>query len=105
MNKYYDKEWEAISLSEWVVKFEDREYVQVDYTEFWWWTFVSTVWLWLDHSFWETDPVIFETMAFSSNEAIDQMQWRYHTLDEAKKWHREMCKAISSLLSSESNAK
>lgn len=50
-------------------------------------TFVSTVFLGLDHSFSpDGPPLLYETMIFRDDED-DQEQWRYSTLEEAKAGH------------------
>lgn len=48
---------------------------------------VSTVFIGLDHSFGDGDPVLFETMIFGG--ALDESQWRYCTYDEAERGHAE----------------
>lgn len=50
------------------------------------WVVVSTVFLWLDHSFTpDSEPVLFETMIFWWH--YDNYQKRYCTWEEAEKWH------------------
>jgi hypothetical protein len=53
---------------------------------------VSTVFLGLDHSFGQGEPLLFETMVFGgeSDGKID----RYSTWDEAEKGHEKMVKLI-----------
>lgn len=46
---------------------------------------VSTVFLVLDHNFYEGPPILFETMVF--NGPYDQTQVRYETWDEAVAGH------------------
>lgn len=47
---------------------------------------VSTVFLGLDHSWGDGPPVVFETMIFGG--PLDDDQWRYCTLADAKAGHR-----------------
>ena len=81
----------------------DYNYKVVDRAEYNDGTVVSTVWLWLDHRFgWEegdNPPIIFETMVFSKNKAIDWEQERYCTLEEAQAWHDAMCQHVQKVLS------
>ena len=51
---------------------------------------VSTVFLGIDHSFEEGEPVLFETMIFGGDR--DEDMWRYSTWDEAEKGHAEACR-------------
>lgn len=59
-------------------------------------TWISTVWLGLDHSFGRftnqrENPLIFETMVFPSKEKLlDEDVERYSTLEEAKAGHKRM---------------
>jgi hypothetical protein len=56
---------------------------------------VSTVFLGLDHNHRLVGPpVLFETMTFGGDEATDQMQWRYHTRDEAQRGHAAIVDAL-----------
>jgi hypothetical protein len=48
---------------------------------------VSTVFLGLDHSFGNGEPVLFETMIFGGS--MDGEQWRYRTYAEAERGHVE----------------
>lgn len=49
---------------------------------------VSTVFLGLDHSFGVGPPLLFESMVFAGQRAIDQR--RYATVEEAKAGHNEL---------------
>jgi hypothetical protein len=51
---------------------------------------VSTVFLGLDHRFGslEGPPILFETMIFCDNKAVDQYQTRCSTWEEAEQQHR-----------------
>jgi hypothetical protein len=55
-------------------------------------TFISTVFLEIDHRFWgASDPILFETMVFSPNIAIDQeLQWRYTSWEDALQGHQRV---------------
>lgn len=55
-------------------------------------TDVSTVWLGLDHSFGVGPPLIFETMVFGGN--LDQYQYRYATLEQARTGHDEAVQKV-----------
>ena len=63
-------------------------------------TLVSTVFLGKDQraAFWGDPPgppILFETMIFSlDDEAIDQSEWRYLTLTEAKEHHARLVAAL-----------
>lgn len=59
-------------------------------------TFISTVFLGIDHGFMEEVPILFETMAFNKRKkdskwalGEDIYQMRYATWDEAKKGHMQ----------------
>ncbi len=99
MIRYYDKSWQPIEDTlTWAKLFEDQEYKRVGSDTFDYETHVSTVWLWLDHSFWEWPPLIFETMIFSKLNELDEYQVRYSTLEEAKAWHTDACNFVKSIL-------
>lgn len=53
---------------------------------------ISTVFLGLDHSFGESQPLLFETMVFGGD--LDQEQERYSTWDEAETGHKEMVNRV-----------
>jgi hypothetical protein len=54
---------------------------------------VSTVFLGLDHSFGDGEPLLFETMIFGGEH--DQYQDRYSTWDEAVEGHKKACELVS----------
>ncbi|MFA6201365.1 MAG: hypothetical protein WC679_13270 [Bacteroidales bacterium] len=89
MNFFYDKNGEKIDPFTWVNLFENKTYAIIkqehvnDY-------FISTVWLGLNHRFYEGLPLIFETMVFREIKEIDIE--RYATLEEAIEGHERMCK-------------
>ncbi len=52
-------------------------------------TRISTIFLEIDHRFWETgDPIVFETMTFSPHELLDGLQWRYTSYEAALQGHQ-----------------
>jgi hypothetical protein len=53
---------------------------------------VSTVFLGLDHSFSEGDPILFETMVFGGEH--NEWQERYFTYDEAEAGHKNVVRRI-----------
>lgn len=63
--------------------------------------FLSTVFLWIDHSFSdEGPPVLFETMLFMDGNFSDLFCRRYCTWDEALAGHEEKAKEIRELVES-----
>lgn len=58
---------------------------------------VSTVFLGLDHSFGDGDPVLFETMVFDA-EADDNWMCRYCTWEEAVRGHETTVKTTEDLV-------
>lgn len=88
---YYDKDGTIISTEVWAAKFEDFPYRRVAETTLSDGTWVSTVWLGVDHQFGEGPPLIFETMVFQSRETTQSLDMvRYCTLDEAEGGHLKM---------------
>jgi hypothetical protein len=65
--RYYDKDTTPIELMDWAHKFEDTEYKRVAETTLPDGTYISTVWLGLDHQFGDGPPLIFETMVFDAS--------------------------------------
>lgn len=59
---------------------------------------VSTVWLWLDHSFGYGPPLIFETMVFAEGSASDEACERYSTLSAAEDGRRAMVVTVAAEL-------
>lgn len=53
---------------------------------------VSTVFLGLDHSFDEGEPILWETMVFGGE--LDQEMDRYGSLEDAKEGHKKMCELV-----------
>jgi hypothetical protein len=99
---YYDWEGNPISMKEWSHLYgQESRFMKQD-------TFVhgdhivkvSTVYLGLDHSFAllgraeDHIPIIFETMIFSTDETVDQRQWRYATEKQALNGHELAIKLV-----------
>ncbi len=56
-------------------------------------TWISTVFLGLDHNFGVGEPLLFETMAFKDGDSgEDRDMERYSTYDEAEQGHEKMVK-------------
>ena len=95
-SNYYDKEGKSMDLTEWARSSENKKYKHVadDYLEK---CRVSTVWLGLNHNFYDGPPLIFETMVFraSNGKVTDWGELdmdRYSTLKQAKNGHKKMVK-------------
>lgn len=93
MGRYYDRSGKRISLHQWGDLMQDDEYrrVALDLIEDRW--SVSTVWLGLDHRFFDDGaPLIFETMVFDKGSPSyrDSEQRRYTTEEQARAGHAEM---------------
>lgn len=88
MNIYYklDKEKNVVpcTLEEWIKVFEKNRTVKLTKLEDG--GIISTVFLGIDHSFGNGDPLVFESMVFSKEgEELDQI--RYSTYKEAEEGH------------------
>ena len=93
MSRYYDKQGKPLELMEWAQLFEDNAYRRIAETTLPNGTWVSTVWLGLDHNFSGVgSPIMFETMVFPHKDATldEQEQERYSTLEEALNGHARM---------------
>ena len=65
-------------------------------------SFVSTVFLGLDHSWGDQDgPILFETMIFDGH--FDQFQRRYKTYDEALQGHKDTVEMVNNYLTTPKN--
>ena len=94
--KNFDKNGKEINLEEWGKLFGDKDYKIIKQETLPDGKKVSTVWLGLDHNFGEGEPLIFETMVFSSEGDFSDVDVeRYSTLEEAQKGHKEMVKKWS----------
>lgn len=60
---------------------------------------ISTVFLGLDHSFGDSEPMLFETMVFGGK--LDQKMERYSTWDEAEEGHKKWLKKAKEVLAGE----
>jgi hypothetical protein len=78
------------NVAEWAVWFEsaDRVVNKTQIGDTW----VSTIFLGLDHSFGAGKPLLFETMIFEGERDGDQ--WRWHTWDEAENGHDKIVKEL-----------
>lgn len=122
---YMDKFGRPLTLMEWAKLTEDLEYKRVGYTDLEptilvpTRSYVSTVWLGLDHNFWPGPPLLFETMRFSHEsvgssilpgtyhpccefpdpedpkERVEQI--RYSTEEQARLGHARIIKLIQEL--------
>lgn len=105
---HFDRDGEPISLWEWCMLSESRDYkivkrTRVGHAE------VSTVWLGIDHGWGMSDvPVIFETMIFATEPTrgkllgrdrewheADEFQERYTTEEEALRRHDEIVEFLT----------
>jgi hypothetical protein len=68
---------------EWMANFPERQVASTD----WDGVRVSTVFLGLDHSWGQGDPVLWETMIFGG--PADGEQWRYRSLEAARAGHEK----------------
>ena len=94
MNLYYDRKGQPMEMTDWGVKFGDRDYqiVAQHWIRGW---MVSTVWLGIDHGFgYSPAPVIFETMVFppgdeASEHGVMSEEYceRYSTEEAAQAGH------------------
>lgn len=92
-NRHFDRQGRPISFEEWGPKFEDKEYRVVDHTLFTDGSYVSTIWLGLDHGAGGA-LLIFETMAFGAPNGSDGPQdeeecSRSGTEEKARESHRQ----------------
>ncbi len=91
MSQRYDRQGKVLDLMEWARIFEDPEYKRVAETTLPDGTWVSTVWLGLDHQYGDGPPLIFETMVFQDKDNLDERdQERYSTEAEALAGHEAM---------------
>jgi len=91
VNKYYDRDGNPMDMMDYSRQFANMEYKRVKETTLPDGTWISTVWLGIDHHFGDGPPLIFETMVFSSQEDMaDHDCERYSTLAEAEAGHTAM---------------
>ena len=92
---YWDRAGEPMGREDWITKMSDDMYKRVALDTFPDGTFVSTVWLGLDHSFGSKRPIIFESMIFGPwVPDDDEFQWRYSSEMRARDGHRRIVQAI-----------
>jgi hypothetical protein len=84
-----DKSVEPCSLFDWTEQMNSPER-RVAFDELEGVGFVSTVFLGLDHSFFEGPPLLFETMARIGPRWAEEVMRRYSTYDEALAGHNEL---------------
>jgi hypothetical protein len=90
MFEFFDREGKPIDdVLAWAKLHSDEKYRRVDETTLSDGTWISTVWLGVNHRFLKDGPpLIFETMVFKSGDSIDVDQ--YATEADAIKGHRDM---------------
>ena len=103
MSDYYDRKGNPLTLVQWGVLFEDREYKIVVQTELTSGKWISTVWLGLDHGGVGSGILIFETMIFSSKGDSGREEYcdRYGSEEEAWLGHLKCLARDANLLSNE----
>jgi hypothetical protein len=89
--RYFDRRGQPIDLVAWCAAMEDPQQKRVALTQIGN-VEVSTVWLGLDHAFYEGAPLIFETMVFGG--VLDEECERYSTEAEAIAGHHTMCARV-----------
>ena len=83
VSPFYDWDGSPLTTEQWAEKFElGKNHVANDLVGE---SRISTVWLGLDHSFFDGPPLIFETMVFGGKH--DMFQKRYCTEEQAKEGH------------------
>jgi len=96
---HYDRLGVPISLREWALLYNDKEYFRIGSTvvDGHWW--ISTVWLGLVSNPWGP-PLVYETMVFNLTSDDPRTEWelrRYHTEDEARIGHLEMVHLVETM--------
>lgn len=103
MSLYYDRQGKPLTDDEWSTQFRSQEAKRVAETTLPDGTWISTVWLGLDHSFGAGPPLIFETMVFEKGCASvpdrDNDMDRYSTEQEALDGHKRMVEKWSKVAS------
>ena len=90
---YYDRQGRPITdTMAWAKKFEDPNYKRVARTLLSNGRMVSTIWLGLNHQFGDGPPLIFETMVFSNEDDLMELEGqRYATEADAIAGHTLLC--------------
>ncbi len=97
--RFYDKYGKPLELFEWAELSEDNNYRRIGFTKLWWGGRVSTVWLGLDHNYFDDEkPLSFETMVFGWRSSHYLYCERYSGLADARNGHIEAIKNWSSPL-------
>lgn len=94
MSTYYDRQGNAMTLTEWAARFETRgvQEKRVAETTLPSGRWVSTVWMGLDHNYGDGPPLIFETMVFPNKNDLSDLDCdRYSTEAETLAGHARMC--------------
>lgn len=87
----FDKEGKKITIEEYGRLAEDMTYKRVAETTLPDKTWISTVWLGVNHGINSKNLILFETMVFPSRMKMKERDCeRYSTLEEAKKGHERM---------------
>jgi len=98
---YYARNGDEITMEQYGALLMDPAYKVVEQTDigpYW----VSTVWLGLDHNWWDGPPLIFETMVFANGQRDDPDErgltdfdmHRWSTEEEARRGHEEVCTLV-----------
>jgi len=96
---YFDKKGVEIDMHQMALLSSQKEYREIRKTKFHDGSFVSTVWLGIDHGLSSEAPIIFETMSFGIK-ADGETDWggthcrRYSTEEEAIKGHEEIVELV-----------
>ena len=99
-SKYYDRQGNELAdnmagIMEWGKLREDPNYKRIAETTLPDGTWISTVWIGIDHQFGKGPPLIFESMAFESKDNLDECECdRYSTEAEALAGHEAMVKRM-----------
>lgn len=98
---YFDKQGKPIEdIMTWGKLHSDEKYMRIGMTKFSDNSFVSTVWLGINHNFCGVgDPIIFESMYFPTEQQLEEWQERYCTEEEAKTGHQEMVNRVLKVFS------
>jgi hypothetical protein len=103
VSKFYNRLGLPITLHEWADLIADREYCKIANTLVTARWEVSTVWLGLDHQFWDGPPLIFETMVFgrvgdNTRMLPDEMEMRRYTTEaQARAGHEAMVQLVAAI--------
>ena len=82
---YFDKAGEPVTFFEWAELREEPGYRRIGFTEVCEGVEVSTVWLGMNHNWYDGPPIIFETLVFSDDTGTEC--YRYSTEAQAVAGH------------------